>query len=84
MIANLMQMQPKGGWESDETKEQSAERETYEEGGVRGEITGLIGSFIDYNSYGEIKANVWFYEFTVHEILDVWPEKEFRERRWVK
>ncbi|KAI9484118.1 MAG: hypothetical protein EXX96DRAFT_560975 [Benjaminiella poitrasii] len=23
---------PKGGWESDETKEESAERETYEEG----------------------------------------------------
>ncbi|KAI8984109.1 hypothetical protein BDF20DRAFT_816651 [Mycotypha africana] len=23
---------PKGGWENDETKEQSAERETYEEG----------------------------------------------------
>ncbi|KAG2211791.1 hypothetical protein INT46_007975 [Mucor plumbeus] len=62
---------PKGGWESDETKEQSAERETYEE-----------GSFLDYNSFGEIKGNVWFYEFEVQEILENWPEKDFRQRKW--
>ncbi|KAG1115780.1 hypothetical protein G6F42_013856 [Rhizopus arrhizus] len=58
---------PKGGWESDETKEQSAERETYEE---------------DYNSYGEVKGNVWFYEFEVQEVLENWPEKHFRQRKW--
>ncbi|CAO3647843.1 unnamed protein product [Mucor fragilis] len=73
---------PKGGWESDETKEQSAERETYEEGGVRGHIKGFVGSFLDYNSYGEVKGNVWFYEFEVQEILDNWPEKHFRQRKW--
>jgi hypothetical protein len=51
--------------------------------GVRGKITGFIGSFVDYNSYGEAKGNVWFYEFEVEEILDIWPEMKFRERKWV-
>ncbi|CEP16265.1 hypothetical protein [Parasitella parasitica] len=73
---------PKGGWESDETKEQSAERETYEEGGVRGEVKGFIDSFLHYGYNDEIKAKIWFYEFEVKEILDNWPEKEIRKRRW--
>ncbi|KAI7903621.1 NUDIX hydrolase domain-like protein [Cokeromyces recurvatus] len=73
---------PKGGWESDETKEQSAIRETYEEGGVLGNIKGLVGNFMDYDSYGELKGNVWFYEFEVQQILDQWPEMHFRKRRW--
>lgn len=51
--------------------------------GVRGKITGFIGSFVDYNIYGEAKGNVWFYEFEVEEILDIWPEMKFRERKWV-
>ena len=101
-LTSVKLVQPKGGWESDETKEQSAERETYEEGtchgpvqetiansrihykgGVRGHIKGFVGSFLDYNSYGEVKGNVWFYEFEVQEILDNWPEKHFRQRKWV-
>ncbi|CAO3640605.1 unnamed protein product [Mucor hiemalis] len=73
---------PKGGWEDDETKEEAAARETYEEGGVKGKIRGLVGSFIDYNSYGEPKGNVWFYEMEVLQIFERWPEEDFRQRKW--
>ncbi|KAI7895183.1 NUDIX hydrolase domain-like protein [Mucor mucedo] len=75
---------PKGGWEDDETKEQAAARETYEEAGVRGQIGNLVGSFIDYNYYGEPKSNVWFYELKVEEICSQWPESSFRQRKWVR
>ncbi|KAI8875498.1 hypothetical protein K501DRAFT_289341 [Backusella circina FSU 941] len=39
---------PKGGWESDETKEQAAERETYEEGSdilFSGSIANILFCF---------------------------------------
>lgn len=56
---------------------------TFKQGGVRGQIKGFIGSFLDYDPFGEVKGNVWFYEFEVQEILENWPEKDFRQRRWV-
>jgi diphosphoinositol-polyphosphate diphosphatase len=40
---------PKGGWDSDETKEECAVRETYEEGGLLGRL-GLCLAPIDYES----------------------------------
>ncbi|KAI9245295.1 NUDIX hydrolase domain-like protein [Helicostylum pulchrum] len=73
---------PKGGWEDDETKEQAAVRETYEEAGVKGRINGLVGSYIDYDMYGVPKSKVWFYEMEVTEILSQWPESSFRQRKW--
>ncbi|KAI9357424.1 NUDIX hydrolase domain-like protein [Pilaira anomala] len=73
---------PKGGWEDDETKEQAAERETYEEAGVRGTLKGLIGSFMDYDISGQPKSNVWFFELEVEHILNEWPESNFRQRKW--
>lgn len=38
---------PKGGWEVDETLEDAALRETWEEAGVRGDVCGLVGQY-DY------------------------------------
>ncbi|KAI8371882.1 NUDIX hydrolase domain-like protein [Blakeslea trispora] len=73
---------PKGGWENDETIEQSAEREAYEEGGIRGKVKSFIGSFIDHDGNGNPKSKIHFYEFEVQAILDHWPEKDFRQRRW--
>lgn len=43
----------------------------------------LVGSFLDYDAYGEPKGNVWFFEFQVEEILTKWPESNFRQRKWV-
>lgn len=40
---------PKGGWDSDETKEECAVRETYEEAGLLGKLGSCLGP-IDYES----------------------------------
>lgn len=53
------------------------------QGGVRGQINSLVGNFLDLNAYGEVKSMVWFYEFEVKEILQDWPERDFRLRKWV-
>lgn len=53
-------------------------------GGVKGVIKGFVGSFIDYDDYGQPKSHVWFYELEVECIYEHWPEDDFRERRWVK
>ncbi|KAI8060093.1 NUDIX hydrolase domain-like protein [Gongronella butleri] len=72
---------PKGGWEKDETIEEAAARETYEEGGVCGDIKGLIGEYMDYDKYEQPKTHFYFYEMHVTEILDQWPE--MRPRQWL-
>ncbi|CAO3635212.1 unnamed protein product [Cunninghamella blakesleeana] len=71
---------PKGGWENDETVEQAATRETYEEAGVCGNIVSLIGDYMDYDKFGKPKTHFWFYEMDVKEVLDKWPE--MRKRQW--
>ncbi|KAI8971221.1 NUDIX hydrolase domain-like protein [Pilobolus umbonatus] len=73
---------PKGGWENDETKEEAAIRETYEEAGVKGRLVRLVGNYINYDSYGYPKGVIWFYELEVKTIMECWPEMDFRERKW--
>ncbi|KAL0084109.1 diphosphoinositol polyphosphate phosphohydrolase DDP1 [Phycomyces blakesleeanus] len=73
---------PKGGWENDETQIEAAMRETYEEAGVHGTVTGFVGTFFDYLFNGDPKTQFWIYELKVNEILDQWPEHYKRERRW--
>ncbi|RUS22089.1 NUDIX hydrolase domain-like protein [Endogone sp. FLAS-F59071] len=81
---------PKGGWEIDETKEEAAARETYEEAGLRGQITRYLGTW-DYHK-AERKNGIpahrrpptcfWLYEMEVEELLERWPEMEERVRKW--
>ncbi|GAB5591516.1 hypothetical protein Unana1_06416 [Umbelopsis nana] len=73
---------PKGGWEKDETQSQAAERETWEEAGVRGTITRQLGTFVETTKKGNVKAHHWIYEMHINEIMKKWPEKKKRERRW--
>ncbi|KAI9246694.1 NUDIX hydrolase domain-like protein [Phascolomyces articulosus] len=73
---------PKGGWESDETQEEAAKRETYEEAGVVGDITSFIGNDQDYTFDGKPKTYFWIYEIAVREIMPTWPEDRVRKRRW--
>ncbi|CDH49163.1 ddp1 protein [Lichtheimia corymbifera JMRC:FSU:9682] len=73
---------PKGGWENDETQEEAAKRETYEEAGVLGDITGFIGNYMDYTFNGRPKSYFWVYELDVKQELPTWPEMRIRERRW--
>ncbi|RUP50694.1 NUDIX hydrolase domain-like protein [Jimgerdemannia flammicorona] len=81
---------PKGGWESDETKEEAAMRETYEEAGLRGRITGFLGTWDQYKKMrknvvvtdGRPAAVFWLYEMEVDELLEKWPEDTKRTRKW--
>eukprot|EP00250_Pteridium_aquilinum_P013391 c21313_g4_i1 orf=333-974(-) len=79
---------PKGGWETDETAEEAACREAYEEAGVRGDLKGCIGSW-DFkskrqqgHSSPEGLCRAYMFALVVEEELDFWPEQESRERYW--
>ncbi|KAI9030792.1 NUDIX hydrolase domain-like protein [Phycomyces nitens] len=73
---------PKGGWEVNETKEQAALRETWEEAGVKGIIYKHIGVFADKTNKGKVKAHHWVYELEIQEVVKKFPERKKRERRW--
>ncbi|KAI3518982.1 hypothetical protein L1887_07927 [Cichorium endivia] len=74
---------PKGGWELDESIQDAALRETIEEAGVLGTVQSELGKWC-FKS----KGNDAFYEghmfpLLVKEQLDLWPEKDIRQRFWV-
>ncbi|KAI8880914.1 hypothetical protein K501DRAFT_335080 [Backusella circina FSU 941] len=72
---------PKGGWETDETQEHAAMRETWEEAGIKGHITHQLGVFVE-RSKKKIRAHHWIYEFEISEIVKKYPERKKRDRRW--
>lgn len=71
---------PKGSIEQGETPEQTAVREAVEEAGVRGRITGRLGSF-DYPRGGQV-GRVETFVLHVFEQLEAWEEQHLRRRRW--
>ncbi|KAI9316019.1 NUDIX hydrolase domain-like protein [Dichotomocladium elegans] len=73
---------PKGGWENDETQQEAAKREMYEESGVLGEVTRFISNDLDYGRNGKPKTHYWIYELEITKVLQTWPEQGIRERRW--
>ncbi|XP_042504178.1 nudix hydrolase 18, mitochondrial-like [Macadamia integrifolia] len=74
---------PKGGWESDESIEDAAERETEEEAGVRGEVQRKLGEWpFKSRRYNTFYEGVMF-PLLVKEQLDQWPEKNHRRRMWM-
>ncbi|KAI7901549.1 NUDIX hydrolase domain-like protein [Cokeromyces recurvatus] len=73
---------PKGGWETDETQKHAAQRETWEEAGVKGTITKSLGIFVEYKKKKGVKAHHWIFEMNIEEIAKKFPEKKKRERRW--
>lgn len=76
-------MFPKGGWELDESVEQAASRESFEEAGVLGNVECELGQwrFISkrYGTYYE----GYMFPLLVNEQLDLWPEKNVRQRIWM-
>ncbi|KAF5469209.1 hypothetical protein F2P56_013298, partial [Juglans regia] len=76
-------MFPKGGWEEDESKEVAARRETLEEAGVDGKVQKMLGKW-NYKSkrHGKMHEGYMF-PLLVTKQLDIWPEKNLRERRWM-
>ncbi|CAG8480512.1 4975_t:CDS:2 [Racocetra fulgida] len=68
------------GWENDESKQEAAIRETYEE------VTSLIGVW-DHNvvnkKTGLPKSTFSFFEMEVERLEERWPEMDERDRQWV-
>ncbi|KAF5445557.1 hypothetical protein F2P56_034603 [Juglans regia] len=76
-------MFPKGGWETDETVEDAAMRETQEEAGVVGKVENCLGNWQYKSKRQNIMHEVYMFSLLVNDQLDRWPEKNLRERRWM-
>ncbi len=78
---------PKGWPEGDEMLAAAAEREAFEEAGIRGRVSPVsIGSYYysKASSSGlEKRLEVQVFALEVDEAEDKWPEKAERERRWL-
>jgi diphosphoinositol-polyphosphate diphosphatase len=74
---------PKGGWEADEDCDEAARREAMEEAGIEISINHDLGEFEQAPRPAAAKCLYRFYEATVLEEKDEWPEKHMRERRWM-
>ena len=73
---------PKGFVEPDLKAAESAAKEVYEEAGVKGRIIRpAIGKY-KVKKWGE-KCRVKIFLLETEEILDSWPEKLYRRRKWV-
>ncbi|KAM3221778.1 hypothetical protein P3L10_021048 [Capsicum annuum] len=80
---NPRMMFPKVGWEIDESLEEAASRETFEEAGVVGEVevqVRILGTWsFKSKSQGTFHEGHMF-PLRVLEELDEWPEKTVRRR----
>ncbi|XP_006346639.1 nudix hydrolase 18, mitochondrial-like [Solanum tuberosum] len=83
---NPRMMFPKGGWEIDESLEEAASRETFEEAGVVGEVEvqEYLGTWSFKSKSQGIFHEGHMFPLRVTEELDDWPEKSVRRRLWVK
>ncbi|KAE9375406.1 hypothetical protein N431DRAFT_463489 [Stipitochalara longipes BDJ] len=78
---------PKGGWESDESCTEAAQREAWEEAGIVCNIDYDLGTIRDtrapkHMSKDAPKSLYQFYEATVTREETDWPEKHKRIRQW--
>ncbi|XP_051145079.1 nudix hydrolase 17, mitochondrial-like isoform X2 [Andrographis paniculata] len=77
-------MFPKGGWESDESVEEAACRESLEEAGVVGNVEGELGRWVFRSKSRDDKYHEGLmFPLQVTHQLDLWPEKPLRSRQWM-
>lgn len=76
-------MFPKGGWELDEDIELAASRETLEEAGVTGLLGEKLGEWVFKSKSQDKHHQGSMFPLLVTEELDVWPEKNVRQRVWM-
>ncbi|KAK7321479.1 hypothetical protein VNO77_32163 [Canavalia gladiata] len=74
---------PKGGWELDESKKEAALRETMEEAGVRGTVGGKLGKWSFKSKTHDTFYDGYMFPLLVQEQLELWPEQNFRQRKWM-
>jgi diphosphoinositol-polyphosphate diphosphatase len=78
---------PKGGWESDESCTEAAQREAWEEAGIVCNIDYDLGQITEtrtpkHTSKDAPKSLYQFYQATVTREEADWPERQKRTRRW--
>jgi diphosphoinositol-polyphosphate diphosphatase len=78
---------PKGGWESDETCIDAAQREAWEEAGISCKIDYDLGTIKETRTPKQMskdapKALYQFFEVTVTTEHEDWPERHKRNRQW--
>jgi diphosphoinositol-polyphosphate diphosphatase len=75
---------PKGGWETDETCQDAAAREAWEEAGISIQVDYDLGNFDEKRPHktSKDKSRYYFFQATVLSELEDWPEKHKRERQW--
>ncbi|TXG69887.1 hypothetical protein EZV62_004822 [Acer yangbiense] len=74
---------PKGGWETDESIIEAASRETLEEAGVIGTVECELGKWNFKSKSHDTYYEGYMFPLRVQEQLDIWPEKNVRERVWM-
>lgn len=72
---------PKGGWEDDETDEECALREAWEESGCVGELRDRL-IYEEVISGGKENQLHSYYLLEVSTLENQWPEKKDRGRQW--
>ena len=83
-------MLPKGGWEKDEaTPQDAAKREAWEEAGIVCTVGRDLGSIPDGRPQTQLtahapRASYRFFEASVDQEAQEWPEKHKRGRQWMK
>jgi diphosphoinositol-polyphosphate diphosphatase len=78
---------PKGGWESDESVTEAAQREAWEEAGIVCDVIYDLGEIKEtrapkHMSKDSSKALYQFFEVVVTREETDWPEKHKRTRQW--
>jgi len=78
---------PKGGWETDESCVEAAQREAWEEAGIVCKVDYDLGQIAETRAPKQIskdapKSLYQFYEVTVTREEAEWPEKHKRNRQW--
>ncbi|XP_057777546.1 nudix hydrolase 17, mitochondrial isoform X1 [Salvia miltiorrhiza] len=76
-------MFPKGGWESDESVEEAACRESLEEAGVVGKVECELGRWVFKSKSRELYHQGFMFPLLVTQQLDLWPEHTARTREWM-
>ena len=73
---------PKGAIQENESVKAAAERQAYEEAGMRGTAKDVPMGDYEYNKGGGT-YRVQVFPFETESILEEWPESDARRRRWM-